>query len=103
MIKTPCIYLIINKSSSTHFVLLFASTIFNIYQDIRINIIKYKVPELQIQISFQYLLQILSSLSWQDLSRETRAAHRSGSLRPSKLSSSAATRFKLSSAYLENN
>ena len=47
-----------------------------------------------------YLLQILSSLSWQDRSLETRDAHLSGSFRPSKESNSAATRFRLSSAYL---
>ena len=46
------------------------------------------------------LLHMLRSLSWQERSRETRAAHRSGSFLPSNESSSAATRFRLSSAYL---
>ena len=52
-------------------------------------------------ITKSYLLQILRSLSWQDRSLDTSAAHRSGSFRPSKESSSAATRLRLSSAYLK--
>ena len=50
--------------------------------------------------SSSILLQMLSSLSWHDLSLDTREAQRSGSFRPSKESSSAATRLRLSSAYL---
>ena len=45
-------------------------------------------------------LQMLSNLSWQERSLDTREAQRSGSFRPSKESSSAATRLRLSSAYL---
>ena len=59
------------------------------------------ISEAVILIPISHLLQMLRSLSWHDLSLDTRAAHRSGSLRPSKLSSSAATLLRLSSAYLE--
>ena len=50
---------------------------------------------------YNYLLQMFRSLSWQDRSLETKAAHRSGSFLPSKESNSAATRLRLSSAYLK--